>query len=294
MSFSGSSSNSQQSSSSSPKRLFFWTFIGALILLLVAAAVGVLGPSLILIAVLLFVVGLVAVIRGNFPMFGISSRRNATGVLLLGVYFVILGTVTSTTTEGEAPVAVAAGDTCEITGTTVEQDDAVFYCVPSESGDLVWGTETDFTAYQQTERQKLEDEAEQEAQTLVEQRDEEVAAAEKRADDAESELQEYKDEVMAEQEEREAEEAREAEKAEEEAAAEAEAEAERQRQEEEATQDTPAPAAPAQPQDNTDSGSSSYYENCTAAREAGAAPVHRGDPGYGPHLDRDGDGIGCE
>lgn len=37
-----------------------------------------------------------------------------------------------------------------------------------------------------------------------------------------------------------------------------------------------------------------YYENCTAAREAGAAPVRRGDPGYGKHLDRDGDGIGCE
>ena len=40
--------------------------------------------------------------------------------------------------------------------------------------------------------------------------------------------------------------------------------------------------------------SSTYFENCTAAREAGAAPVHRGDPGYGSHLDRDGDGVGCE
>lgn len=37
-----------------------------------------------------------------------------------------------------------------------------------------------------------------------------------------------------------------------------------------------------------------YYENCTAARDAGAAPVRRGDPGYGDHLDRDGDGVGCE
>lgn len=36
------------------------------------------------------------------------------------------------------------------------------------------------------------------------------------------------------------------------------------------------------------------FQNCTAAREAGAAPVRRDDPGYGPHLDRDGDGIGCE
>ena len=40
--------------------------------------------------------------------------------------------------------------------------------------------------------------------------------------------------------------------------------------------------------------SGSYYENCTAARLAGAAPVRYGDPGYGQHLDRDGDGVGCE
>ena len=37
-----------------------------------------------------------------------------------------------------------------------------------------------------------------------------------------------------------------------------------------------------------------YYANCAAARAAGAAPVRRGDPGYGSHLDRDNDGIGCE
>lgn len=36
------------------------------------------------------------------------------------------------------------------------------------------------------------------------------------------------------------------------------------------------------------------FRNCTAARAAGAAPVRRGDPGFGSHLDRDGDGVGCE
>ncbi|CAM5570931.1 hypothetical protein SALBM135S_00467 [Streptomyces alboniger] len=41
-------------------------------------------------------------------------------------------------------------------------------------------------------------------------------------------------------------------------------------------------------------GGAVYYENCSEARAAGAAPVHRGDPGYGAHLDRDGDGIGCD
>ncbi|MFI5807720.1 excalibur calcium-binding domain-containing protein [Streptomyces sp. NPDC051561] len=41
-------------------------------------------------------------------------------------------------------------------------------------------------------------------------------------------------------------------------------------------------------------GGSVYYKNCTAVRAAGAAPIRRGDPGYARHLDRDGDGVGCE
>ena len=51
---------------------------------------------------------------------------------------------------------------------------------------------------------------------------------------------------------------------------------------------TPATApAPTRP-------SSVYYANCTAARAAGAAPIYRGEPGYGSHLDRDNDGVACE
>ena len=40
--------------------------------------------------------------------------------------------------------------------------------------------------------------------------------------------------------------------------------------------------------------SSVYYKNCQAARDAGASPLRRGDPGYRSELDRDGDGIACE
>lgn len=46
--------------------------------------------------------------------------------------------------------------------------------------------------------------------------------------------------------------------------------------------------------DDGDGGGSVYYENCDAVRDAGAAPIHVGEPGYGSHLDRDGDGTGCE
>ncbi len=45
---------------------------------------------------------------------------------------------------------------------------------------------------------------------------------------------------------------------------------------------------------DTDVSDRVYYANCTAVRDAGAAPIHRGEPGYASHLDRDGDGIACE
>lgn len=40
--------------------------------------------------------------------------------------------------------------------------------------------------------------------------------------------------------------------------------------------------------------SGSAYANCSAARAAGRSNIRRGEPGYGPHLDRDGDGLACE
>ncbi|HVG47852.1 MAG TPA: excalibur calcium-binding domain-containing protein [Rubellimicrobium sp.] len=36
------------------------------------------------------------------------------------------------------------------------------------------------------------------------------------------------------------------------------------------------------------------FRNCSEARAAGYSNIRRGTYGYGPHLDRDNDGIGCE
>lgn len=62
-----------------------------------------------------------------------------------------------------------------------------------------------------------------------------------------------------------------------------------------------APAAPKQepaPEKSTKAPASDegsvYYKNCTEARAAGAAPIHRGEPGYASKLDRDDDGVACE
>ncbi|WP_083828461.1 excalibur calcium-binding domain-containing protein [Candidatus Protofrankia datiscae] len=55
---------------------------------------------------------------------------------------------------------------------------------------------------------------------------------------------------------------------------------------------TPRPPAPAPAPATTASGV--YYRNCDAARAAGAAPIHRGEPGYRAALDRNNDGVACE
>ncbi|MCW8381284.1 excalibur calcium-binding domain-containing protein [Streptomyces justiciae] len=36
------------------------------------------------------------------------------------------------------------------------------------------------------------------------------------------------------------------------------------------------------------------FDNCTDAYAAGYANIEKGDEHYGTHLDRDGDGIGCD
>ena len=37
-----------------------------------------------------------------------------------------------------------------------------------------------------------------------------------------------------------------------------------------------------------------HYPSCAAAGAVRATPIRQGEPGYGRHLDRDGDGIACE
>jgi len=58
----------------------------------------------------------------------------------------------------------------------------------------------------------------------------------------------------------------------------------------------PQPAAPAPLPSTTPPAPTPivYYANCAAVRAVGAAPLHRGDPGYRSQLDRDNDGIACE
>lgn len=128
--------------------------------------------------------------------------------------------------------------------------------------------------------------------------EEERVAAEERAEEERRE-QEQREREAAEQREREEAEQQEREEAERAAAEEAErqaaedaARAEREAADREASEQ--AEQESQQSSGSSGGGGSAYYDNCTAARDAGAAPVYAGEAGYGRHLDRDGDGIGCE
>ena len=55
----------------------------------------------------------------------------------------------------------------------------------------------------------------------------------------------------------------------------------------------PAPAAPA-PAVPAPGAGDVYYQNCAAARSAGAAPLRTGQPGYRVQMDGDRDGLACE
>ncbi|MGW3624627.1 excalibur calcium-binding domain-containing protein [Streptomyces sp. NPDC000880] len=57
---------------------------------------------------------------------------------------------------------------------------------------------------------------------------------------------------------------------------------------------TPTPPTPTPPPPPPPAKPKVSYTNCAAVRAAGAAPIHAGEPGYGRHLDRDGDGVSCE
>jgi len=59
-------------------------------------------------------------------------------------------------------------------------------------------------------------------------------------------------------------------------------------------QDAPAPRFSARPPAQRSAPSGVYFRNCKEAWAAGAAPLYRGQPGYRPEMDGDGDGIACE
>ncbi|MDC7775614.1 excalibur calcium-binding domain-containing protein [Bacillus cereus] len=134
---------------------------------------------------------------------------------------------------------------------------------------------------------KQEDEKRQADEQARKQQEEQKRQADEQARKQQEEQKRQADEQARKQQEEQKRQADEqARKQQEEQKRQADKQARKQQEEQKAQQAQTQPA-----NGNTDS---AYYKNCAAVRAAGKAPLHKGQPGYSSHLDRDGDGIACE
>lgn len=274
----------------------------ALWILLAVAVVALLLLFLIpelfvLITMLGIILAVIGLVKGKIPWLPIHGRKNSglfagAMVVLMFISGAIMGpsettpppaaqptnaplvTSTESPTPTPSPTAIAdfVGQECKDDELVMEQGAEKLYCDENTSGALAWATQADhdkavLAAKKAAEEKAVKEKAaaekkEAEAKAIAEKKAAEKKAADKKAAEAKAE--------------------REAEQA---AAAEAERRAAKKAEQEEA-------ARLAEIEEEQQSYVS--YANCTEARAAGAAPISRGEPGYASHLDRDGDGIGCD
>lgn len=253
----------------------FW-IVAALVLLLViffAASAGFAGV-LIILGIVALITGLYALIFKRQSWVGLPHRKSAGLVAAAGVVaFMVGGGVAGATATPESvpeksalvasskpspsatPTATSpANSPCTTAGESRKYDDKLFICTMGSNERLAWLNETESKRVVALKVAADKAAADKLAADKV--------AADKAAADKLAADKVAADKLAAEQA----------------AAAAAAAKAAP------APFVAPAPAAPA----------AVYYKNCTEARAAGAAPIYKGSPGYGTHLDRDGDGIGCD
>ncbi|WP_313810470.1 excalibur calcium-binding domain-containing protein [Glutamicibacter sp.] len=168
-----------------------------------------------------------------------------------------LSSESPTPTPSESPTEIASflGQDCEGDELVMEQGTEKLYCDADASDALVWVTQGEHDEAIALAKQEAAEKKQAAEKAAKEKAAAEKAAAEKKAAAKRA--------------------------AAEERAAEKKAAAKKAAQE---AAETPVKKAP----------TSTFYQNCSAVRAAGAAPIRVGDPGYSRKLDRDGDGVACE
>ncbi|WP_395402013.1 excalibur calcium-binding domain-containing protein [Arthrobacter sp. UC242_113] len=241
----------------------------------------------------------------------IPHRKGALTVTISGILVFMLGGVVAAgaapSTGGSQTALVTAQETtatasatptetnpaqttCSAVDESQTYNGETFICTEGDDAQLVWLSEADSHKIVEAREAKAKAAA---AKIAADKAAAQKAAAKAAADKLAAEKAAAKaaaDKLAAEKAAaREAAARKAAEKAAADQAAAAQAAADRVAQQAAAEQEAQQAAVPAAP-----APAFVYYKNCTAARAAGAAPVYAGSPGYASHLDRDGDGIGCE
>jgi Excalibur calcium-binding domain len=295
-----------------PTKLFWIVAVIVLFILLVAALSGGFGGVLVFLGIIALLTGLYALLFKRRTWVGIPHRKSAAAVTVSGILVFMLGgvvaagatpssddstaslvteqqpTVTSTPTPTETnPVQ----SPCPVVDESRTYNGEVLICTVGSDDQLIWLAEAESRSLVEAREAKAKAAA---VKLAADKAAAQKAAAKAAADKLAAEKAAAKaasDKLAAEKAAAEAAAARKAaEKAAADQAAAAKAAAARAAAEQaaaqQAAQQAVVPAAPAP--------ASVYYGNCSAARAAGAAPVYAGSPGYGVHLDRDRDGVGCE
>jgi hypothetical protein len=297
--------------------LLFWIVAAiVLLILLIAATSGGFAGVLVFLGIIALITGLYALLFKRRSWVGIPHRKSALIVTVSGILVFMLGGVvgagaTPNSNDSRASLVSEQRPTATATPTetnpaqspclTAEEsrtyNDEIFICTEGSDHQLVWLPEAESRKVVEARDAKAKAAA---AKIAADKVAAQKAAAKAAADKVAAKKAAAKaaaDKLAAEKAAAQAAAARvaaqkaavekaAAEKAAADQAAAAQAAADRAAQQAAADQAAQQAAVPAP--------ASVYYKNCTAARAAGAAPVDAGTPGYAAHLDRDGDGIGCE
>lgn len=294
--------------------LLFW-IVAAIVLfiLLIAAIAGGFAGVLVFLGIIALITGLYALLFKRRTWVGLPHRKSALAVTVAGILAFMLGgmvaagaapspdasTAALVTQQQSSETATArpmptetnlAQTTCSTADESTYSGE-ILICTAGSDGQLVWLPEAESRKVLEAREAKAKAAA---AKIAADKAAAQKAAAKAAADKLAAEKAAAKaaaDKRAAEKVAAEAAAARKAaEKAAADQAAAAQAAADRAAQQaaaEQAARQAVVPVVPAAP-------ASVYYGNCSAARAAGAAPVYAGSPGYGVHLDRDRDGVGCE
>lgn len=285
---------SRRSAKPAWKKVSFWIAMAIWFLLLIPfLAMDGFGAWLVLFALFLIITALYSLILGRPSWMGLPHRNGAGGAIAGGVAALIAGVLmvptapmdssavqpfaaveavaTTSATPSSSPTPsptprYALLDPCATDGKSVAEGTANYICTADDKGALVWMKEKESQALvaERAEAKKVAEGKAAAEKALVEKAAiEQAAAAEAARVASEQAAAAEASRIAAEQ-----------------AAA---AEAARLAAQQAAPPQAPAPAAP-----------DAYYENCTAARAAGAAPIYLGQPGYRPKLDGNSDGVACE
>lgn len=272
-----------------PTKSFWITGVIWLLFLVIALVSGGFAAWLVMFALFIILTALYSLIFGRRSWLGLAHRKGAGGAVGIGFLALIVGSIVAVVTApapgsdaplADAMVAVTTSVTpsasptptpkyvlkkeCFDDGQSVVEGTETLVCTVDDKGLLVWMLKKDSTSLlaERAETKRVADEKAVAEKAAADQAIAEKAASDKAVADEAAR-------VVAEQ-----------------AAA---VEAARVAAEQAAQQEPPAiqplvevPAADV------------YFQNCTEARAAGAAPLYIGQPGYRPGMDGDSDGIACE